>query len=155
MIDPTALRGTGNGLAPTVTHPLNHHIATSDTLISYQSFLLSSANERPNDTDDNAPSQAHIDEAYVDYADETNALLQLSFTSQRTSNDTAIPGFFDNKNSLLNVHQHLGPQSSRVPTSPLPPNARSIHAPPLAPYLPTMPIMLLLIGPIPFPRLGP
>jgi len=70
MIDQTALRGTGNGLAPTVTHPLNHHIAPSDTLISYQSSILSSGNEQPNDIIDDAPSQAHIDEAYVDYADE-------------------------------------------------------------------------------------
>jgi hypothetical protein len=149
MIDPTAPRGTGNGLAPTVTHPLNHHIANSDTLISYRSSILSSGNERPNDTIDDAPSQVHIDEAYVDYANETNALLQLSSTLQRTSNDTAIPGFSDNKNSSLNVPQHLDPQSSHAPALPLSQNTRSIHAPLLAPYLPTTPVMLLLITPIP------
>ena len=155
MIDPTALRGTGNGLAPTVTHPLNHHTAPSDTLTSFQSSILSSGDEQPNDTNDDAPFQAHIDEAYVDYADEANALLQLSSTSQRTLNETAIPGFFVNKSSLLNVPPHLDPQSSHAPASPLPPNARSIHAPPLAPYLPTTPIMLLLTGPTPLLRLSP
>ena len=79
----------------------------------------------------------------------------MSSTSQRTLNDTAIPGFFDKANSSPNVPQHLGPQSSPAPASSLPPNARSLHAPLLAPYLPTTPIMLLLISPIPLLRLGP
>ena len=156
MIDPTALRSTGNGLAPTITHPLNRHIAPSDTLISYQSFILSSDDECPYDTTDDAHSRDHIDEAYVAYASETNALPQLSLTSQRMLNDTARPGFFGNKNSLLDIPQYLvDPQSSRVPTPPLPLNARSIHAPPLTSHLPTTPIMLLHISPIPSPRLGP
>jgi hypothetical protein len=149
MIDPTALRSTGNGLAPTVTHPLNHHIANSDTLISYRSFILYNGNERSNDTTDDAPSQAHVDEAYADYADETNALPQLSFTSQRTLDDTTILGYSDNKNSSLNVSQHLDPQSSHAPASPLPQNARSIHTPLLAPYLSTTPLMLLSTSSIP------
>ena len=110
MIDPTALRGTGNGLAPTVTHPLNHHIASLDTLISYQSSILSSGNKQPNEAIDDAPSQVCIDKASVAYANETNTLLQLSSTSQRTSIDTTVPGSSDNKNSLLNAPQHLDPR---------------------------------------------
>ena len=137
MTDPTAPRGIGNGLAPMVTHPLNHHYVHSDTLISYQSFILSSGNELPNETNDDALFQVHIDEASVAYANKANTLLQLFPTSQHTFIDTIDPGSSDNKNSLLTVHQHLDPQSSHAPTLPIPLNTRSIHVPTLDPYLPT------------------
>jgi hypothetical protein len=80
MTNPTAPRGIGDGLAPMVTHPLNHHIANSDTLILSQSSTLSSGKERPNETIVNAPSQAHINEASVAYVNETNTPLQLPST---------------------------------------------------------------------------
>jgi hypothetical protein len=78
MTNPTAPRGNGNGLAQTVSHPLNHHIAYSDTLVSYLSSTLSSDNEQPNEIAVDALSQVHIDEASVAYANNTDAHLQLS-----------------------------------------------------------------------------
>jgi hypothetical protein len=57
--------------------------------------------------DDSNTGTLIVDEAYIDYANETNALLQLSFTSQRTVNNTVIPGFFGNKNSSLDIPQYL------------------------------------------------
>jgi len=149
MTDPTAGRGIGNGLAPMVTRPLNHHIAKSDTLISYQSDILSSGNERPNETIDDSPSQVHIDKASVAYVNETHTLLQLSPTSQRTLIDTTDPGSSDNKNSLLNAPQHLDPPSSNTPTLPITQKTRSIHVPTLTPYPRTAPVTLLLVKPTP------
>ena len=135
MTDLTAPRGIGNGLAPMVTHPLNHHCVHSDTLISYKSLI--GGNKLPTKTNNDALFQVHIDEASVAYANKTNALLQLFPTSQRTFINTIDPGSSDNKNSLLTVHQHLDPQLSHAPTIPIPQNTRSIHVPTLAPYLPT------------------
>ena len=95
MIDPTAPRGNGNGLAPTVSHPLNHHSAYSDTLASHPSFTLSSDNEQPNEVAVDALYQVHIDEVFVAYANDTDDHLQLSPASQRTLINTITPGSFD------------------------------------------------------------
>ena len=150
MANPTAPRGNGIGPAPTVSHPRNHHIANSDTLISFHpSTTPFSGNEQPNETAVDALSQSHIDEVSVAYANDTDAHLQLSPASQRTLIDTTAPGSFDSKNSLPNAPQHLDPQSPHAPTLSLPQNTRSIHVPLLALYLSTAPVMCLLVKPIP------
>jgi hypothetical protein len=78
-----------------VSHPLNHHIAHSETLASDPSSTLSSDNEQSNEVAVNALSQVHIDEVSVAYANDTDAHIQLSPALQRTLIDTIAPGSFD------------------------------------------------------------